>query len=674
MRLLYIWVSDKAPFENLSLNFDSGYRFTVERTSDSIKLECVETGEKLPPDFFNLPNGRCDITVSVVVGRNASGKTSVARYLERIRAFEDGSADFDYVLVYEKGERWFVQWYDSQSHLDRSHVSLDFTSKPVGTPAAEVCEGGNCKKNAALWNFEYAYYSPHFTTENQFLINSPAMENLSTNGIMYGGFEEQMGRPYDLNDHQSIQKNYLAVEHRMGISAIRNIPNDENGLKLPRPREIVISIHSVEYQENRRWLSAQKNRLKLALAEEEKKDAHSGIVDWLKGKIHAVEVLERSEEYYANRVHPKGSFLIRAFIAFVYTYIRIAGFFSNRYNTMFVDYAEYLLAVLSNLVLRFIYDDKEQGVFKIHYRLASALRMGVRLRGRRVGDFVEEDYPDELRERRSLARVFVRLAKWCKCRETEEHQSSIDEIHIKFGDVDRFSAFFDLYVVAMNRFDFLSFSYLPVMSSGDMSFLSMYARLYDFLSVVQESRQLRRYYSRANNTIDMPTKLLRRSFSDEMVVFLDEAETTLHPERQREIVLNTIRFFNCVGMAKSVHLIFATHSPIILSDVPIGNVVLLNRDGVKKEFSLKNTFGANIFDLYRDPFFMENGTTGSFSGNKVQKLIDKLNECIDKGLRTKCGFLFSSEERRLIDMIGDPMVRRYLRYMQADVKRNNLKR
>ncbi|MBQ4385131.1 MAG: hypothetical protein II823_04310 [Kiritimatiellae bacterium] len=666
MKLLYMWINDHPPFDDFSLNFHSGYSFSVEKKDAVIRLICKETGCVLPIGFFKGSNGACDIDVSAVVGKNASGKTSVARYLELVRSAEDGSASFDYLIVYEKGSEWFVQWYDSNNQLAGGVSTLELPEKPTHITTINQCKGGACDKNDALWNFEFAYYSPHFTTENQFLVNSPAMENLSTNGIMYGGFEEQMNRPYDLNDHQSIQKNYLAVEHRMGLTALRNIPHGDDGINLPRPKEIVISIHSVEYQENKRWLSAQKKRLAQALEEEKAKDGKSAIVAWLQGRIRVVEVLERSGAYYADSVHAKRSFVLRAFIALVYTYIRISGLFSDRYNILTVDYAEYLVTVLLNVVLQFVCNENDNHVFKAHYKLVSALRRGVRLRGQRPGDVAEEYYPNELEERRSLTRVFVRLAKWCKCAAAEEHQSSIDELHVKFKDADKFSNFFDSYVVAMNRFDFLSFAYQPVMSSGDMSFLSMFARLYDYLMVMKESRSLRQYYAQENNRIDMPVRLLRRSFSPEMVVFLDEAETTLHPERQRDIVVNIIKFFDTVGLAESVHVIFATHSPMILSDVPMGNIVLLS-DLIGAE--RKKTFGANIFDLYRHGFVLKDGTVGSFAQKKIDDLVEKVFSLVRNRGKSDKRESITVADRQLVDLIADKNVARYLREWLKELDR-----
>ena len=58
---------------------------------------------------------------------------------------------------------------------------------------------------------------------------------------------------------------------------------------------------------------------------------------------------------------------------------------------------------------------------------------------------------------------------------------------------------------------FLTFDILPKMSSGEMAFLSMFARLYRFV------------WDKTN-------------LEDEVMIFLDEAETTLHPEWQRRLV------------------------------------------------------------------------------------------------------------------------------------------
>ena len=122
---------------------------------------------------------------------------------------------------------------------------------------------------------------------------------------------------------------------------------------------------------------------------------------------------------------------------------------------------------------------------------------------------------------------------------------------------------------------------------------------------------------------------------EDVIIFFDEAETTMHPDWQRRIVRESIWFFEAFAPWIHPHIIFATHSPILLSDIPAGNVILLERTrGINgadrsKVRTIEKTkaFASNIFDLYRDSFFFRTGgTMGAFAMSKVDALLKKLNE------------------------------------------------
>ena len=67
--------------------------------------------------------------------------------------------------------------------------------------------------------------------------------------------------------------------------------------------------------------------------------------------------------------------------------------------------------------------------------------------------------------------------------------------------------------------------------------------------------------------------------------------------------------------------------------------------------SRKQTFGTNVFELYRDSFFLNGGMMGEFASNYIQQL----DEEIDKTTEANDEFL---EER--ISLIGDRVIRDYL--------------
>ena len=73
---------------------------------------------------------------------------------------------------------------------------------------------------------------------------------------------------------------------------------------------------------------------------------------------------------------------------------------------------------------------------------------------------------------------------------------------------------------------------------------------------------------------------------------------------------------------RKINLIFTTHSPFILSDMPQENVIVLNKeDGLCKSTrcSIK-TFANNIHTLFANSFFMES-TMGAFAEEKMTDII-----------------------------------------------------
>src|SRR5690606_15645061 len=112
-------------------------------------------------------------------------------------------------------------------------------------------------------------------------------------------------------------------------------------------------------------------------------------------------------------------------------------------------------------------------------------------------------------------------------------------------------------------------------------------------------------------------------------IILDEVELYYHPDTQRELVnniclsLENIKVKNEVGI-ESIHVLFLTHSPFILSDIPAQNILRLE-DGKPSQKAFVQTFGANIHDLLANDFFLENGFMGEFSKEKINETIGFIN-------------------------------------------------
>ena len=217
---------------------------------------------------------------------------------------------------------------------------------------------------------------------------------------------------------------------------------------------------------------------------------------------------------------------------------------------------------------------------------------------------------------------------------------------IPFLDESQLADMFSQYEKASFMYDFLEFKYTPSMSAGELVMLRLFSRLYWYLQP-------------PNRGGEMATHVPNR----DALIFLDEVETTLHPEWQRRIVLYLLWFFGKFAPKSKVHLIFATHSPILLSDIPVTSCVFLERvsekegrpysrvrsDVINSQADFSNTFMANIHDLYSLPFFLNNGCVGRFAEGKV-----------DEALNPKLK-LEEKDRQHLFSMIGDPIVRQVVK-------------
>lgn len=148
-----------------------------------------------------------------------------------------------------------------------------------------------------------------------------------------------------------------------------------------------------------------------------------------------------------------------------------------------------------------------------------------------------------------------------------------------------------------------------------------------------------------------------------VLMIFDEAELFLHPELQRNFI-NTLltAIYNCnFTKIKNIHIIFATHSPYLLSDVLKENVLVLE-NGERKQNSIEQTFGANIYSLLNNQFFLKGGT-GAFSQSIIKNVIEKANG--NNPIIKKSEYDYY---KLIIDNIGEPFLRNSLQYLLTKFK------
>lgn len=163
------------------------------------------------------------------------------------------------------------------------------------------------------------------------------------------------------------------------------------------------------------------------------------------------------------------------------------------------------------------------------------------------------------------------------------------------------------------------------------------------------------------------------SDKDELVSYkfinllLDEIEMYYHPELQRRYLNYLLKMVSKLSLKKieAINICMVTHSPYILSDVPDFYTLRLE-EGNPQPFDAKS-FGANIHDLLANDFFMKDGFMGEFAKDKINNVIEYLEDEI-----WKKSYANSSDQKtnkfdwdkdsikKIIDLVGEPLIRNSL--------------
>lgn len=144
------------------------------------------------------------------------------------------------------------------------------------------------------------------------------------------------------------------------------------------------------------------------------------------------------------------------------------------------------------------------------------------------------------------------------------------------------------------------------------------------------------------------------SWNESILLLIDEIDLYLHPEWQRQILNDLLTAIQEEFPRNYFQIIITSHSPIILSDIPQENSIFLKRNEDGKIVQDKHgiqTFGANIYTLYKDAFFIKDGLAmGSFARGKINSWIEEIKE----------GGTDADDIKKKLELIGEPIIRKRL--------------
>lgn len=573
MKLLYLYVNLNRNLKESEINLDSNVRFSMKDRRLQVQIE-----DKIPPGFFAIGDDSDGVveSVSAMVGENGSGKTSIARHIAEIVSGKNLNRKF--IAIFLINER-FIAVYN-EKYVDRSVFGQIQNLIPESQQYRQV-------EFAA----SFLYLSPHFTIERVLKSDNEKVFDYSTTGLM-------SDRKFRGRSSWGIA-NYSSREYLRALSVIAayqqigsapSEPGDilgRSGVQI-KIKRMLLSMPSYYSTAGQRKENTPQARFMQSIKQMSQRRRFNDFS--VSEKILSAFILSKAKECLLGESYKDVRMLDRLADA----YGRLAG---NVHGSGRGGFDKSVLDGLSGAL--------EQGMEGVVCALKELL-IGVETLFRMPGAKISGET------------VFVDVAE----------DPSVVEALMRIVEG---------YSKCVGEEDFLQFSFVPALSSGEMAFLGMWGRLYQFFKE-KETNARENYHA---------------------IVYLDESETALHPEWQRKLVWYTIWFMEHFAKHARVHIVYATHSPILLSDIPIGNVHFLKgvhdhkfrqREDLRR---LHNTFAANVYDLYRLSFFMQEGTMGRFAYDKVNGLI--------KGTAS----LGSKAREDQISLIGDKMIRRYLQNKYA---------
>ncbi|AJD90228.1 hypothetical protein JMA_09110 [Jeotgalibacillus malaysiensis] len=134
--------------------------------------------------------------------------------------------------------------------------------------------------------------------------------------------------------------------------------------------------------------------------------------------------------------------------------------------------------------------------------------------------------------------------------------------------------------------------------------------------------------------INLSVKHAKNNVNDRensFIILIDEPGNAFHPEMQKKFINYLNNFLNNFHQSK-FHIILTSHSPIITSDLTKNHVLFLEKDS--KNHSIRslddsnkpNTFAQNIYNLYKESFYIKEGLIGSYAEKVLSEIYRQLVE------------------------------------------------
>ena len=640
MRLAAIYIEDHDYLfeEPQTINFGGQYFYEFEKQgSDIIVTKTLNIN--FIPDFFNLTNLASKVTnLNAIVGQNGAGKSTM---LDLIRCV---FIEHKYALP-QSNSLFILEVEDTEDPIilknDFDKVFIKTKNKKI--PKKEL-------KSKFPSNLQTIYYSPHYDYKYNPNFDDIDNHDISFDKIVEKDLEEMRdkdtnedGSPYSASQ-ELIFKNSLRQITFLSSDLVKSQNIFKDLFQLQEHYEPILHFRGYNVKE-KEWNTPYKLRAILKSIVEK---AEKEISDWHRvRKFENDKVLNQLEinQYILKRnvikcilsllyrqMERKNSFLQEGF--FPYEDLKVELEKADSFQTLIL-FAKHSSITLNSKKSKKIFSDGifEKFLTKIYSTIEKTSDEDSVSNGTLKGS--TEDAIEILQ----FQRQFI---------------NDLNTYYVKF-----YSNKDELTIEEREKIEEF-INYMPFsrrMSSGENALLNFYSRIYDFLNTNLK-------------------EIKYRKLQNHYILLLDEADLTFHLSWKKKYVKALLKtlpyFFNELKSNPSFEIIFTTHDPITLSDLPNANVIYIERQDYHSPsnilaFNSKNrpskTFGANISDLIADSFFIENSLIGDFAFDKIQETI--------VWLTNEDNHQNESYYKKLIKTIDEPIIQRKLAEMYDEKTHKN---
>ena len=568
MELVFFYINQTSSkfIEKKGFNFSANYNFYVEIKDGKYILKQKICNPRLPEGFFD--EQKCITNITAIVGENGTGKTTLLTKLSNFcGSVKDQTHDSEYDVFfmeeYEKDKN--ISIYLDESELVCYHNIDNFQNETE----VRVC------------------YLKQGSIELMDIIkNNKAFENISKICISNSMYALEDG----ISANGGISKISLNINSLMTLKSIfyKQICKTEKSFAggYYEIQDIVCNEKTVkEFQEILDALYLQyvtENRIDSIFVK--------NFCQTLKVKFHTVKKyikkrysgLQKEEEYKSNLKKYDDVIVNGLFSEFDFNFSKTDIFFVIYINLL------YELIAYSNIEKY----DSEQKINSKKELKEYIIKIVNELQNKEDGH--AKRFQEAMREIQEYEDVLNKCSMYA-CSLPISDMAYISYKEVKYGSKE-YEQFLTL--IKKSVFEMKHSFVLKYIDIGGLDLASGERALLNFFSWMH----LIPHFNYLTNNVN-------EELHDNVLLLIDEIDLYCHPLWQQKLLSYLIQEIKNQYSNKKVQIIFTTHSPIVLSDIPRSNVIFLKRENdqcsIDEESRHGETFGANIYKLFNDAFFWE---------------------------------------------------------------------